>query len=156
MNMMSPAIYQWRITPEETTIVDTINGIRHIYTDGRSHPPADELWATKMGDSIGHWEGDTLVVDTVAIKPRLVLFSFLALEMSDQLHFVERIRMVDGKEIEDRLTVEDPKALTEPFKITLRYARVTDATRMIDEAECDQNSDRNPVVNGRFTSITER
>ena len=156
LGMISPTLSQWRITPEEVTFIDTIGFIRHIYTDGRSHPPADELWATKMGDSIGHWEGDTLVVDTVAIKPRLVLFSFLALEMSGELHFIERIRMVDGREIEDQLTVEDAKALTEPFKITLKYARVTDATRMIDEAECDQVSDRNPVVNGRFTSITER
>ncbi len=68
-----------------------------------------------MGDSVGHWDGDTLVVDTVAIKPRLVLFSFLPLEMSDRLHFVERIRMASHDEIEDQLTVEDPAALTEPF-----------------------------------------
>jgi hypothetical protein len=156
LGSISPTLSQWRITPEEVTFIDTIGFIRHIYTDGRSHPPADELWVTKMGDSVGHWEGDTLVVDTVAIKPTLVLFSFLPLKMSDQLHFIERFRMVDGKEIEDQLTVEDPVALTEPFKITLKYARVTDATRMIDEAECDQVSDRNPIVNGRFTSITER
>ena len=156
LGSISPTLSQWRITPEEVTFIDTIGFIRHIYTDGRAHPPAEELWATKMGDSVGHWEGVTLVVDTVAIKPTLVLFSFLPLKMSDQLHFIERIRMVDGKEIEDQLTVEDPVALTEPFKITLKYARVTDATRMIDEAECDQVSDRNPIVNGRFTSITER
>jgi len=156
LGIISPTLSQWRITPEEATFIDTIGFIRHIYTDGRSHPPADELWPTKMGDSVGHWEGDTLVVDTVAIKPRLVLFNFQALEMSDQLHFVERIRMASHDEIEDQLTVEDPVALTEPFKITLKYARVTNATRMIDEAECDQVSDRNPIVNGRFTSITER
>jgi hypothetical protein len=156
LGIISPTLSQWRITPEEVTFIDTIGFIRHIYTDGRSHPPADELWPTKMGDSVGHWEGDTLVVDTVAIKPRLVLFSFLPLQMSDQLHFVERVRLASHDEIEDQLTVEDPVALTEPFKITLKYARVTDATRMIDEAECDETTDRNPIVNGRFTSITER
>jgi hypothetical protein len=46
--------------------------------------------------------------------------------------------------------------MTAPFKLTLKYARVKDATRMIDETECDQYSDRNPIVNGRFTSITKR
>ena len=46
---------------------------------GRSHPAADELWATRMGDSIGPWEGDTLIGDTVAMKPRLVLYTFFAL-----------------------------------------------------------------------------
>jgi hypothetical protein len=154
MNMMSPAIYQWRITPEETTIVDTINGIRHIYTDGRSHPPKDELWPTRVGDSVGHWDGDTLVVDTVAIKPVLLLSGFTPVEMSDQLHFVERMRMVNHDELQDDFTMEDPVALTQPFRVTFSFARVTNANRMIDETECDSTTDRNPIVNGRFTSIT--
>jgi hypothetical protein len=156
LGIASPALSQWRITPEEVTFIDTVGFIRHIYTDGRSHPPADELWPTKMGDSIGRWEGDTLIVDTVAIKPRLVLFTFFALEMSDKLRFSERIRMVGHDEIQNELTVEDPLAMTGPFTLTLKYARVKDATRMIDETECDQDSERNPIVNGRFTAITGR
>lgn len=156
LGIASPALSQWRITPEEVTFIDTINFVRHIYTDGRSHPPADELWPTKMGDSVGRWEGDTLIVDTVAIKPRLVLFTFFALEMSDKLHFVERIRMVGRDEIQNELTMEDPVAMTGPFTLTFKYARVKDATRMIDETECDQVTDRNPIVNGRFTAITGR
>jgi hypothetical protein len=156
LGIASPALSQWRITPEEVTFVDTVNFIRHIYTDGRSHPPADELWPTKMGDSIGRWEGETLLVDTVAIKPRLVLFTFFALEMSDQLRFRERIRKVGDDEIHNELTVEDPVAMTGPFTLTLKYARAQNATRMIDETECDQDTDRNPVVNGRFTAITKR
>ena len=156
MNMASPAVFEWRITPEETTIVDTINGIRHIYTDGRSHPPADELWPTKAGDSVGRWEGDTLVVDTVAIKPGVILPGMVPLQMSDQLHFVERFRMVGPDELDDAFTLQDPVALTKPFEITLKFVRVKNATRMIDETECDQTTDRNPIVNGRFTSITTR
>ena len=156
MNMASPAIFEWRITPEETTIVDTINGIRHIYTDGRSHPPADEIWQTKAGDSIGHWEGDTLVVDTVAIKPDVLLTPQLMLKMSDQLHFVELVGVDQAEALDDAFTLEDPVALTKPFEITFVFKRVKDATRMIDETECDQTTDRNPIVNGRFTSITTR
>jgi hypothetical protein len=156
MNMMSPAVYEWLITPEETTLVDTIGGIRHIYTDGRSHPPADELWPTRVGDSVGHWEGDTLVIDTVAVKPDILLSGFVSVRMSDQLHFVERVRMVNEDELQDELTMEDPIALTEPFKVTLSFARVKDTNRMIDETECDSTTDRNPIVNGRFTSIPTR
>lgn len=156
MNMMSPAVYEWLITPEETTIVDTIGGIRHIYTDGRSHPPEDELWPTRVGDSVGHWEGDTLVVDTVAIKPDILLAGFVSVRMSDQLHFVERVRMVNRNELQDEFTMEDPVALTEPFKVTFSFARVKDTNRMIDETECDSTTDRNPIVNGRFTSIPTR
>jgi hypothetical protein len=162
VNLASPAIYEWRITPEETTLVDTIGGIRHIYTDGRSHPPADELWPTKIGDSVGRWEGDTLVVDTVAIKPDIITAfapeagGFIPLRMSDQMHFMERMRLVSRDELQDEFTLEDPVALTEPFKVTFSFARVKDATRMIDETECDSTTDRNPIVNGRFTSITTR
>jgi hypothetical protein len=156
MNMASPAVFEWRVTPEETTIVDTINGIRHIYTDGRSHPPADELWPTKAGDSVGHWEGDALVVDTVAVKPDILLPGMVMVRMSDQLHFVERFRMVNPDELHDAFTLDDPVALTKPFEITFVFARVKDATRMIDETECDSTTDRNPIVNGRFTSITTR
>jgi hypothetical protein len=154
MNMTSPAIYQWRITPEETTIVDTIGGIRHIYTDGRSHPPEDELWPTRTGDSVGHWEGDTLVVDTVAIKPVILLQGFIPVRMSDQMHFVERMRMAGPDELRDEFTLEDPVALTEPYVVTFSFARVTETNRMIDETECDSSTDRNPIVNGRFTAIT--
>jgi hypothetical protein len=154
MNMMSPAVYQWRITPEETTIVDTINGIRHINTDGRLHPPADELWPTLDGDSVGRWDGDTLIVDTVAIRPEILLSGFIPIRMSDEMRFVERIRMVGPNEIQDEFTLIDPVALTEPFKVTFSFMRVTDTNRMIDETECDSTTDRNPIVNGRFTSIT--
>jgi hypothetical protein len=156
MKMASPAIFEWLVTPEETTIVDTIGGIRHIYTDGRSHPPADELWPTRVGDSVGRWEGDTLVVDTVAIKPDVVTLDFTPIQMSDQLHLIERMRRVGRDVLEVRLTMEDPVALTEPFEITLTFARVTDTNRMIDETECDSFTDRNPIVNGRFTTITTR
>ena len=154
--MTSPAIFEWLITPEEVTIVDTINGIRHIYTDGRSHPPPDELWPTQMGDSVGRWEGDTLVVDTVAVKPEILPNGSAPIEMSDQLRFIERMRLVGHDELQDEFTMEDPVALAKPYKVTLSYARVTDTNRMIDETECDSTTDRNPIVNGRFSATITR
>lgn len=149
--MTAPAVFEWLVTPEEVTIVDTINGIRHIYTDGRSHPPADELWPTRMGDSVGRWEGDTLVVDTVAVKPEILPAGSAPVQMSDELHFVERMRMVSHDELQVEFKMEDPVALVAPYEVTLSYARVTETNRMIDETECDSTSDRNPIVNGRFT-----
>jgi hypothetical protein len=64
------------------------------------------------------------------------------------------MRLAGPDELRDELTLDDPVALTAPFKITFSFARVKDATRMIDETECDSTTDRNPIVNGRFTSIT--
>ena len=130
------------------------NPSRHIYTDGRSHPPNDELWPTLMGDSIGHWEGDTLVVDTIATRKRIYMgeLSGFFVPMSDQLHFTERVRMVNHDQMQIDYTVEDPVALTKPIHTTITYARVTDFNRMVEETDCEQN-ERDPVVDGRFRTV---
>src|SRR6516164_2056828 len=74
--MESPWAFEVLITPEQTAFIFAGREIRHIYTDGRGHPPSDELWPLPWGDSIGHWEGDTLVVDTVSIDARSEPFQF--------------------------------------------------------------------------------
>jgi hypothetical protein len=152
----TPGMYQWRVTPEETTFISTVGAVRTIYTDGRPHPPKDELWPTLMGDSIGHWEGDTLVVDTIATRRRLYMGELTGffVPMSDQLHFIERIRMLDHDHIQIDYTVEDSVALTKPIHAVIVHTRVTDFDRMIEETDCEQN-ERDPVVNGRFQEIVK-
>jgi hypothetical protein len=150
----SPGMYEWLVTPEETTFISTVGAVRHIYTDGRPHPPSDELWPTLMGDSIGHWEGDTLVVDTIATRKRLYTgeLSGFFVPMSDQLHFTERIHMTNHDQMQIDYTVEDPVALTKPIHATITHTRVTDFNRMVEETDCEEN-ERDPVVNGRFTTV---
>ncbi len=152
----TPGMYQWRVTPEETTFISTVGAVRTIYTDGRSHPPKDELWPTLMGDSIGHWEGDTLVVDTIATRRRLYMGELTGffVPMSDQLHFIERIRMLDHDHMQIDYTVEDPVALTKPIHAVIVHTRVTDFNRMVEETDCEQN-ERDPVVNGRFSTVVK-
>jgi hypothetical protein len=152
----TPGMYQWRVTPEETTFISTVGAVRHIYTDGRSHPRKDELWPTLMGDSIGHWEGDTLVVDTIGTRKRFYTgeLSGFFLPASDQLHFTERIRMVRHDQMQIDYTAQDPVALTKPIHAVITHTRVTDFNRMIEETDCEQN-ERDPVVNGRFTTVVK-
>jgi hypothetical protein len=160
---MLPGFYEWRVTPEETTFISSQNdSIRHIYTDGRGHPAADELWPTTMGDSIGHWEGDTLVIDTIAMRnPNIFMAaeqaSFSISPLSDKAHAIERVRMVNRDEMEIQLTVEDSVALAKPIHITITHLRVKDFNRMEDtrDADCNTATDRNPVVNGRFTVMVK-
>ena len=154
--ILTPGMFEWRVTPEETTFISTVGAVRHIYTDGRSHPPKDELWPTLMGDSIGHWEGDTLVIDTIATKRRFYTseLSGFFVPMSDQLHFIERIRMVNDDQMQIDYTVEDPVALTKPIHATIIHVRVTDFNRMIEETDCEEN-ERDPIVNGRFTTVVK-
>jgi hypothetical protein len=69
--------------------------------------------------------------------------------LSEQAHFTERLRMTAPDRFEVEMTVEDPMALTQPWRITIPYQRVTDLDRMV-HGLCDEN-DRNPVVDGKIT-----
>ena len=143
-------MFQVTVVPEETLLVFENDQVRHVYTDRRRHPVAEELWPTRLGDSIGHWEGDALIVDTIArtstepLAPRA-----WASLLSDQAHFTERLHLLSRDELEDELTIEDPIALARPWHMTLRFLRVAQLDRMIPY-DCTEN-DRNPLVNGKLT-----
>ncbi len=148
-NIMDAAgVFQVVVTPEETLFVMDDGEVRHIYTDGRAHPGKDDLWPTPLGDSVGHWSGRTLVIDTVARKAGPISI-FGPAELSAQAHFTESVRRIDKNTLEDQLTVEDPLRFVRPWTVTLRYTRVPELTRMIPY-DCEE-ADRNPVVNGKLT-----
>jgi hypothetical protein len=148
--MEGPLMFQVAVLPEETLVLFENGQARHVYTDGRGHPSGDDLWPTRLGDSIGHWDGDTLRVDTIArissepLTPR-AWFSML----SDSAHFTERLRLVDANDLEDQLTIEDPIAFASTWRMTLRFKRVAEVNRLV-EYNCTEN-DRNPVVDGKIT-----
>jgi len=86
--------------------------VRQIFIDGRQHP--EDLTPSWMGDSIGRWEGDTLVVDTVGFSDK----TWLDQEghpHSDALHLVERIRRVSHDALNIDFTIDDPKAYTKAW-----------------------------------------
>ncbi len=143
--MEGPKVFEALITPEETALIFEAGEIRHILTDGRLHPAPQDRWPTPWGDSIGHWDGGTLVIDTVAVAKDPTPFSPL---VSDSAHFTERIRLVGKDRLEDRLTVTDPVALARPWTVTLPYRRVTAQDRIV-HGDCAQN-DRNPIVDGKL------
>ncbi len=115
---------------------------RNIFTDGRKHPDADDLDPTFTGNSIGHWEGGTLVVDTIGFKTITQLG--MGMGHSDQMHIVERIHLKKGdpNTLIDEMTVEDPLALAKPWHATYTYRR--SRTQSLLEFICDENN-RNPV-----------
>jgi len=150
--MEAPWMFQVVVLPEETLLVFENNQVRHVYTDGRDHPPEDELWATRLGDSVGHWRGHTLVIDTIARKQEpLAPRAWLSM-LSERAHFTEELRMTNKNELEDVLTIDDPLALAHPWRMTLTFRRVKELTRVIDY-DCTEN-DRNPVVDGKLIITT--
>jgi len=86
--------------------------VREIFTDGRQHTP--DLNPTWMGEAIGKWDGDTLVVDTIGFNDKTWL-DYSGHPHSDALHVVERIRRVDHGTLVNDITIEDPKAYTKPW-----------------------------------------
>ncbi len=129
-----------------------------IYTDGSSHTPPDIIWHNLIGESIGHWEGDTLVFTTTGIKGWSDKDSILdrsGLVLSEQAHATTRIHrtseMSDQGKMEDlllvELTLEDPKALTQPWVVEKRFWKLPAGTRVMDY-ECNENN-RVKVEDGR-------
>ena len=136
-------------TPEQTLIIFERNGVRHVWTDGRGHPTGGDLWPSWEGHSIGHWEGDTLVIETVAMKAGVPL-DRTGLVLSADAKVDERIRMVSPGVLEDQLVISDPVALTQPWHVTRRYTRQKEKFAEIGTVACAE-SQRNPVVKGENT-----
>jgi len=87
---------------------------RLIYTDGRDHPADAKEYPAWYGYSIGKWEGDTLVVDTISINDRTWL-DLAGHEHSDKLHLTERFRLTDPNTLEFLVTYDDPVFFVKPF-----------------------------------------
>jgi len=100
-------------TPNEIVVLYERNhDFREIYLDGRQHPKdVDASW---WGHSIGRWDGNTLVVDTVGFNDRTWL-DWSGLPHSESLHLVERYQLLDHDTMRLDITVEDPKAYSKPF-----------------------------------------
>jgi len=121
-----------------TLIAEWSSQVRRIFTDGRKHPPEDDLDASFNGHSIGHWEGQTLVVDTIGIRGD-TSFDASPLTHSDQMTIQERIRLTDPKTIEDVITVTDPGAFTKPWVVTRHYRRAAPDQQIL-EYICEENN----------------
>jgi len=108
--------------------------MRNIYLR-RGHPA--KLQPTWLGDSVGRWDGDTLVVDTTGLNDQTWLNEKGA-QHSPELHLVERIRLIPGGEyLEYKMTAEDPKSLAKPYSYTRYYKRL-DSEIMDDPCEDEQ------------------
>ena len=143
MMMDAATPFQVMITPEETLIVNAYGETRHIYTDGRPFPAAEDMWPTVWGTSIGHWEGDTLVVETVQVQMPYTYFHG-APTFSEEARYTERFHM-DGDRLVMEFTVEDPVTLTAPWSATITHIREKAFDRMV---QMDFSNDRTGSENG--------
>jgi len=141
--MTQPYPIEFLYSPGKVAIAaEAYMQLRQIFTDGRPHPKdPDPLF---NGHSIGHWEGDTLVVDTVGFVPWSMISPGVG--HSDEMQIVERIRRTGPESIEIKQTITDPKVLAEPWTVSHFYKLVKDDLR---EYECEQNNHDSADEEGR-------
>lgn len=127
-------------TPDLTVFMIEVQHQFRLIHMNQEHP--DSVKPSFMGHSVGHWEGDTLVVDTVGLTD-MTHIDQMGIQHTDQLHVVERIRQIEDGHLEIMITMEDPGAFSEPFT-ALRTWRWSPDIRFL-EYVCEENN-RNRVM----------
>jgi hypothetical protein len=127
--------YWFLQSPKEVAIMRASDSqVRHVYLDVPHSPDPKPSW---YGESVGHYEGDTLVVDTIGLNTKTFVDNFRT-PHSGKLHVVERWRMINDRQaMEVAFTVEDPEAFYEPWSGMRRFRRVS---RPFEEEICAENN----------------
>ena len=111
------------------------HAVRRVYLDGRGHPA--NLQPTPVGHSVGKYEGDTLVVDTVGLSDKTWIDG-QGYPHTDALHLTERIRRVDQETMEIVMTMDDPKAYAKPWTKKIVHVLRPPGPNVWDNTECDE------------------
>jgi len=138
--MLHTILTEFLLTPGRVTMLFEDGEVRRVYTNVATHPADMEPFALSYeGSSIGHWEGKTLVVDTVSF-PKGALFQNGTLLPTINSHYVERIFLRDHDHMEIDATLTDPAIFTRPYTTKLTYVRRVDD---MVEPECAATSHDN-------------
>jgi hypothetical protein len=131
--------YPWKIVQTPKLIVFLYEGNMHsyrqIFMDGRGHPK--DMEPSWYGDSIGKWEGDTLVVDTVGFNDKF-WFDSTGHPHTEKLRITERYRRPDLTHLESEITIDDPGAYTRPFTLYRQFPLLVNTELM--EYWCNENN----------------
>jgi len=134
--MQQPFPIEFLFTPGRVSIItESYSMVRRVYTDGSPLPEDPD--PTYLGTSVGRWEGDTLVIDTISLLPETSPLTGIT-GHSDKMRVMERVRLVEPDLLEITTTVEDPAVFVEPYTSVARYQRHRDWRIM--EYVCAQNN----------------
>jgi hypothetical protein len=134
---LNPGVMDIVQTPKEVVLFLT-GRVRHIWLNVPHSANPKPSW---YGESVGHYEGDSLVVDTIGFNEKTFVDSYRT-PHTDKLHVVERFRLIDGGQtLEVAFTVDDPGAFYQPYSGTRNRHRVTGANRLISEFDCPEAND---------------
>lgn len=143
--MTYPYPFEILTTPGRITFLfEAESQVRRIFLDRKTHLDPDDLDPSYNGDSIGHWDGSTLVIDTIGFNTRRPV---RGMPHSERMHIVERITPLDKNTLRNEITINDPEAFTAPVSIVVQYARRPDWR--IREYSCAENNRDAPDASGQ-------
>jgi hypothetical protein len=143
-----PLGHEYLFTPARVTVIFENGIVRRIDTSGRPHPPQNELTPTFAGNSIGHWEGRTLVVDTIGIVSQAEFL--IGLHTTEKTHLTEKIFRKNRDTLQIDTVITDPEIFTRPYAYTRLYKYSTIAP--LDYYPCVEGN-RDTMVNGIQTGV---
>ncbi len=149
---------EFLVTPGRVTILSEFDGnrLRRIWTDGRPHPADPD--PTFSGHSIGHWEGDALVIDTIGFLPQVFIpmGQGVGLPNNGDMRTEERIELTGPDALRWDIIVHAPHVLSAPWKATRTFTRHRERTYDLVESSCRQGDffdDRDARGNAIFSPI---
>jgi hypothetical protein len=152
--MMSVALYPIEILPtagQITIVTEAFSEVRRVYMNTPQLPMGD-VPPGYYGRSVGKWDGDTLVVDTIGIKATVPAYQNMP--HSDAMRITERLRLVTNDILHDQITLDDPVVLEKPVTYTLAYRRMP-GYEMV-EFVCDNNREYIDDKGGTHLKVRER
>jgi hypothetical protein len=114
----------------------TIHTYRQVFMDGRKHP--EELDPTWFGHSVGWWEHDTLVIDTVGYNDKS-WFDHVGTPHTERLHTIERWTRIDQGHMRNAVTIDDPGAFSQPFTVTFNATLAPPGDELMEDF-CQENN----------------
>ncbi len=137
------APYPFQIVQNSQVVVifyEYPNVFRIIPADGRPHP--DDPDPTWMGNSVAHWDGDTLVIDSIGFNDKTEINGY---RHTEKLHVTERLRRIEGGNLQYDVTVDDPNVFASPWVMPSRTFPLRPELEKIDEFVCENNRDYRPL-----------
>jgi len=143
-----PVGHEYLFTQGRVTVIFEDGEVRRIDTRSRRHPVDSELEVSFAGHSIGHWESNTLIVDTIGITSQAELF--VGLRLAEKTHVAERIWLKDNDTLQIDTVVTNAEMFTTPYAYTRLYKRSKQPP--LEYVPCTDNN-RDHTTNGRQTDV---
>lgn len=151
--LAEPFLKEFAVTPDQTWLMnEMMNEIRRVYTDGRGHPPPEDAYPLWLGDSIGFWDDDRLIIHTTQMRDGQ--YQRVQPHYSDQIETVEIWQKIDDETIAVEIWCYDPPALLEPWYTYETFKKLSndDHSLRVRYWHFNENQNNDVIVNEEGTS----